>query len=61
MRRISRTLRGKSEDMTRAQRRTYLAGMKRFCDTEAFADVEQGITVRDRGILRLNDKARISA
>jgi lipopolysaccharide biosynthesis glycosyltransferase len=61
MRRISRTLRGKSEDMTRAQRRTYLAGMKRFCDTETFADVEQGITVRDRGILRLNDKARIAA
>jgi lipopolysaccharide biosynthesis glycosyltransferase len=60
MRRMSRKLRGRSDEMTRAQHRVCLAALKRFCDTETFADVEQGITVRNRGILRLNDKARIA-
>jgi lipopolysaccharide biosynthesis glycosyltransferase len=37
----------------RAQRRAYADAVKRYRESERFADVEQGIVVRENGLLRL--------
>jgi hypothetical protein len=61
MRRLSRKLRGKSDELTSAQRRVYLEALKRFCETGIFADVEQGIVTRDGGVLRLGEEQSVPA
>jgi lipopolysaccharide biosynthesis glycosyltransferase len=59
--RLSRMLRGKSDEWTREQRAAYYEVLRRFCDTEPFSDVEQGITIRDNGRLRIDDRPSAQA
>lgn len=46
-------LRGKWEGPSAGQRREYIKASRRFYEEEQFADVEQGITLRANGKLRL--------
>jgi lipopolysaccharide biosynthesis glycosyltransferase len=61
MRRVVRKLRGKSDELTAAQRVAYFAALRNVCETGTFADVEQGITVRRDGVLRLNESQPVTA
>jgi lipopolysaccharide biosynthesis glycosyltransferase len=61
VRRLSRKVRGRFDQMTQAQRIVYFDALRRFCETETFADVEQGITVREGGRLRLKAGRLVAA
>lgn len=51
--RISRRLRGKLDEPSRAQRKAQRDASRRYCAEENFVDVEQGLVERADGMLRL--------
>ena len=55
IRRITRRLRSKLDEPSRQQRRTYVEACRSYLDRTEFADITQGIAVRQDGRVRLND------
>jgi lipopolysaccharide biosynthesis glycosyltransferase len=55
--RIKRRLKGTLEEPSAKQRRGYNEAVRRFYAEEPFADVEQGIVIRENGTLRLKTTA----
>jgi lipopolysaccharide biosynthesis glycosyltransferase len=53
---IARRLRSKLTEPSRQQRRTYAEACRSYLDRTEFADISQGIAVRQDGRVRLNDK-----
>jgi lipopolysaccharide biosynthesis glycosyltransferase len=51
---LSRYMRGRSRIPTRREYANYIAAVARYCREWPFADVAQGITIRQDGRLRLN-------
>jgi lipopolysaccharide biosynthesis glycosyltransferase len=62
VRRITRALRGRSSaEPSRGEHEEYLTALRRYCAEERFADVEQGIVIRDGGPLRLRHSVAVAA
>jgi lipopolysaccharide biosynthesis glycosyltransferase len=57
IRRLTRRIRGKSDEPTAAEHRRRVEGFRRYCARTWFADVEQGLVVRVNGSLRVNRQA----